>query len=137
MNPVWPTPFEEQLLLACFAPEEAAGAALDRCSRELAGTRMRSRRDALLPLVYRRWPEVENHVVDLGKRAYFTTWNRNRERMAELSGIAARFEKKESDGWPSRAQPSRCASIQTWGFAPWPTWISSFTPKIWNAPWGC
>ena len=30
---------------------------------------------ALLPLVYRRWPEAQNHVVHLGKQAYFTTWN--------------------------------------------------------------
>jgi len=91
MNPAWPTPLEEQLLLACFAPEEAARAALDRCSRELAGTECGPAAMALLPLVYRRWPEVQNNVVHVGKGAYFTTWNRNREGMAELAGIAARF----------------------------------------------
>lgn len=95
MNPAWPTPLEEQLLLACFASEEAAGAALDRCCRELAGTECGPAAKALLPLVYRRWPEVQNQVVELGRRAYFTAWNLNRKRMAELAGIAARFGEEE------------------------------------------
>ncbi len=94
MNPVWPTPLEEQLLLACFAPEEAAGAALEGCSREWTGAGWEPAAMQLLPLVYRRWPAVENHLVELGRRAYLANWKRNRERMAQLAEIAARFRQE-------------------------------------------
>ncbi len=92
MNPVWPTPLEEQLLLACFAPEEAASAALGRCSQEWAGAQGGSAAMHLLPMVYRRWQTVECQAVQLGRQTYLATWNRNRERMAQLAEIATRFE---------------------------------------------
>lgn len=91
MSPVWPTLLEEQVLLACFASEEAGRLALDHCSLELAGARCDPAVIALLPLVYRRWPAVDNRLVELGRRAYFAIWNQNRQRMTELAGIAARF----------------------------------------------
>jgi len=91
MNPVWPTPLEEQLLLACFAPKEDARAALSRCSELWAGAAPEPAATPLLPLVYRRWPAVENEIVELGRKGYFATWQRNRERMAQLAEIAARF----------------------------------------------
>jgi hypothetical protein len=94
MNPVWPTSLEEQLLLACFAPVEVARAALRRCSREWAGAEWEPTAMSLVPLVYRRWPAVESQVVELGRRAYFANWNRNRERMAQLAEIAARFREE-------------------------------------------
>jgi len=46
----------------------------------------------LLPLVYRRWPALEDQLVELGRRAYFATWKRNRQRMEQLAVIAARFQ---------------------------------------------
>ena len=98
MNPVWPTPLEEQLLLACFAPEEEARAALRRCSQEWAGAQAEPTAMPLLPLVYRRWPAVENEIVELGRRGYLATWTRNRERMAQLAQIAAGF-REENIQW--------------------------------------
>ena len=98
MNPVWPTPLEVQLLLACFAPEEAARAALDRCSREWAGAGPGPAALQMLPLLSRRWPAAENPLVELGRRGYLATWKRNRERMAQLAEIAARF-REESIRW--------------------------------------
>jgi len=98
MNPVWPTPFEEQLLLACFAPEEDARTALRRCSEEWAGAGAEPAAMPLLPLVYRRWPAAENEIIELGRRGYYATWKRNREGMAQLAEIAARF-REESIRW--------------------------------------
>ncbi len=46
----------------------------------------------LLPLLYRRWADAwKTEIVELGRRAYLATWQRNRERMAQLAEIAARF----------------------------------------------
>jgi hypothetical protein len=92
MNPVWPTPLEEQLLLACFAPDEAASAALGRCSAEWTGAECDPAAMNLLPLVYRRWQTMECQVVELGRQAYLATWNRNRERMAQLAEIGTHLE---------------------------------------------
>jgi hypothetical protein len=91
MNPVWPTPLEEQLLLAAFAPEEIAAGALRRCAQDVNDAADFA--IALLPLVYRRWPDTDNPVVELGRRAYFTTWSRNRERMAQLEELASAFQR--------------------------------------------
>jgi hypothetical protein len=91
MNPVWPTPLEEQLLLAWFAPEETAGAALRRCAQEWNGAGEPA--IGLLPLVYRRWPAAENRLVELGRRAYVTAWRQNRERMARLGDLASGFQR--------------------------------------------
>lgn len=91
MNPVWPTEFEEQLLLACFAPDEAAKRALRHCSEHWPDAGGDSATVLLLPLLYRRWPAEPGQIVGLGQRAYCATWNRNRERMAQLIEIAAGF----------------------------------------------
>jgi len=91
MNPVSLTALEEQLLSACFAPAADAHEALRRCLSELAGAELEPGAMQLLPLVYRRWPAVENEAVELGRRAYLATWQRNRQRMAQLGEIAARF----------------------------------------------
>jgi hypothetical protein len=91
MNPVWPTPLEKELLLACFAAEEEASVALRRCSCELAGADGELAATQFLALVYRRWPGVENRAVELGRQAYFATWKRNREIMGHLGEIADRF----------------------------------------------
>jgi hypothetical protein len=91
MNPVWPTQLEEQLLLACFAPEQAAGLALRRCSRDWTGSGIDPATRLLLPLVYRRWQTVDNQVVESGRQVYLATWNRNREHMARLAEIADLF----------------------------------------------
>jgi hypothetical protein len=94
MNPVWPTPVEEQMLLACFAPDEDASAALERCSRGWAEAKLEAAATPLLPLIYRRWQAVENRVVELGRKAYLANWKRNRERLAEFGGIADRLREK-------------------------------------------
>ena len=92
MSPVWPTPLEVQLLLACFAPEADAGAALERCLDGWTGAVAEGGR--LLPLLYRRWPAVENELIELGRRAYLATWNRNRDSLARLAGLGGRFREE-------------------------------------------
>lgn len=91
MNPVWPTPFEEQLLFACFAPPAEASQALHRCAGEWDGAARELSKAPWLPLLYRRWPEVPHPALEPGRRAYLSTWNRNRRSMARLGEIADRL----------------------------------------------
>jgi len=87
MNPVWPTRFEEQLLVAAFAPEQVSRNALAACS---AGDDETGK--ALLPLVYRRWPTEPGRLIESGRLAYLATWRRSREQMDRLAAVGAFFE---------------------------------------------
>ena len=75
MNGCWPTPVQEQLLLACFAAEPGALRALDALSSGLAADELEPASAGLLPLLYRRWPEAEGrHSVSMRSGAVRATF---------------------------------------------------------------
>ena len=93
MNPVWPTPLEEQLLLASFAGQENAGIALRRAV-EAWNRENEPQALPLLPLVYRRRPAFGGELIELARRVYLATWRNNRDRMNRLLEITARFQQE-------------------------------------------
>jgi hypothetical protein len=70
----WPTASQEQVLRACF----------DMCKEPAEETLSDPAALTLLPLLYRRWPDVAGGN---GQKAYATTWRRNHRRLAELSSL--------------------------------------------------
>jgi hypothetical protein len=98
MSPVWPTPLEEKLLLACFG-YGAEGEERRRLTCEewaLIETDAGAARQ--LPLVCRLWPEANSKMGECSQRAYLSTWGRNRFSMGEMPAIAARL-RQQKIGW--------------------------------------
>jgi hypothetical protein len=85
----WPTPVQEQLLLACFAVDTIALRAADSLS--LAACPMEPSVSGLLALLYRRWPSVESELVQEGRKVYLTLWRQNHERMRHLADLLVEF----------------------------------------------
>ncbi len=93
MSGCWPTPAQEQLLLACFAAEPTALRALGALSSSPPADGPDLAVSALLPSLYRRWPAAESELVRAGQKVYLTLWRENRERMRSLAELVAEFEK--------------------------------------------
>ncbi len=80
----FPTPSEERILLACFAPREVAFRELSELSLSLTPRELTPTTLSLLPLLYRHWsepvasqPELNPPVAELlarGGQTYMTTW---------------------------------------------------------------
>jgi hypothetical protein len=95
MNGCWPTPVQEQLLLACFAAEPAASRAVDSLSSSLAAGSLEPAVSGLLPLLYRRWPSLQSELILEGRRVYLSLWRQNHERMQHLAALVTEFKKLE------------------------------------------
>jgi len=93
MNGSWPTPVQEQLLLACFAAEPAASRAVDALSSSLAAGSLEPAVSGLLPLLYRRWPSVESELILEGRKVSLALWRQNHERMRHLAALVTEFKK--------------------------------------------
>lgn len=89
----WPTPVQEQLLLACFAAEPIALRAVDALSSSLAADSHEPTVSGLLALLYRRWPSLESGLVQEGRKAYLTLWRQNHERLQRLADLMLEFQK--------------------------------------------
>lgn len=83
----------DQLLKACFGNNEESRRAFETCvALESGGIDAATRR--LLPVLYRRWGALaRNSLIELGQRAYITTWQQNRERMAQIGSVLLELEK--------------------------------------------
>lgn len=95
MNGCWPTPVQEQLLLACFAAEPVASRAVDSLSSRLAAGSLEPAVSGLLPLLYRRWPSLESGLILEGRKVYLALWRQNHERMLHLAALVTEFKKLE------------------------------------------
>ena len=93
MSGAWPTPEQEQMLLACLAAEPEATRALDRIA-----ARNEDHVDdgcaQFLPLLYRRWPSRRDAILITGKKAYLTVWRKNRDRMLHLTSLLEGFQEQ-------------------------------------------
>src|ERR1700683_257240 len=89
----WPTPAQEQLLLACFAAEPAALRSFDALSSSLTADRLDPAVSGLLPLLYRRWPAAGRELIRAAQKIYLTLWRQNRERLERLADLLAEFKK--------------------------------------------
>ncbi len=93
MNGCWPTPVQEQLLLACFAAQPAASRAVDSLSSSLSAGSLEPAVSGLLPLLYRRWPSLESELILEGRKVYLSLWHQNHERMQNLAALVTEFKK--------------------------------------------
>ncbi len=93
MSGAWPTPEQEQMLLACLAAEPEATRALDRIvSRN--GEQVGEGCAQFLPLLYRRWPSRQDAILITGKKAYLTVWRQNQDRMLHLMSLLEGFQEQ-------------------------------------------
>ena len=90
MSGPWPTPGQEDLLLAAFGPEPDARQAYLRLSRPSTTPDLA----ALWPLVDRRWPPAETGRPPEGLAAYLTAWRQNRERLLSLEAVFEAFDRE-------------------------------------------
>ncbi|MDQ6706947.1 MAG: nucleotidyltransferase family protein, partial [Acidobacteriota bacterium] len=93
MSGAWPTPEQEQMLLACLAAEPEATRALDRIVAG-NGERVGEGCAQFLPLLYRRWPFRREAILSTGRKAYLTVWRQNRDRMLHLSSLLEAFQEQ-------------------------------------------
>ncbi|MCE5310256.1 MAG: nucleotidyltransferase family protein [Acidobacteriales bacterium] len=90
---VWPTPVQEWILQACFAPEREAGTALDSLASQ-ANAELDPATARLAVLLYRRWPAFSHAITATGREMYLVQWRENRERFASMLEVAGRLRSR-------------------------------------------
>ncbi len=89
MSGPWPTPGQEDLLLAAFGPEPEARQASLRLPRPSSAPDLAE----FWPLVERRWPPAGTGRPPEGLAPYLTAWRQNRERLLSFETVAKAFER--------------------------------------------
>ncbi|MBZ5724952.1 MAG: nucleotidyltransferase family protein [Acidobacteriia bacterium] len=92
MSEPWPTPLQEQVLLAGLGDGTEGSRALRAASSAGGEDALDDACLALLPLLYRRWAGSESELVLAGKKAHLAVWRQNQDRLLHLASLVGDFE---------------------------------------------